>query len=214
MAGQSSKLARLRANVRYSHTPMSLPALTVFDTETTGLDPLRGHRIIEIAGVRIEDGAIKKGAEFIQLVNPERQIPMEARRINKIEDVEVRTAPTIDKVLPQFLEFAAGSVLVAHNAEFDMRFLDAEKENCWGYIELPECLCTMTLSRALYPTEFRHTLDAVALRCGLSIPETRHRALPDVLLTAQALIKMAKDNDISSLEQLREKASYKQMARN
>jgi len=192
---------------------MQLPALTVFDTETTGLDPFRGHKIIEIAGVRIEDGVIKEEAAFIQLINPERDIPIEAQRINKIQDSEVQNAPTIEKVLPQFLEFASGSVLVAHNAEFDMRFLGAEKEHCWGYLELPECLCTLALSRALYPTEFRHTLDAVAIRLGLSLPEARHRALPDVLLTAQALIKMMEDKDITNLEQLREKASYKQLVK-
>ena len=205
----SSTLSRLHELIRYSHTLMPLPTLTVFDTETTGLDPLRGHRIIEIAGVRIEDGIIKEEAAFIQLVNPEREIPIEAKYINKIEDAEVRTAPTIDQVLPKFLAFASGSVLVAHNAEFDMRFLETEKEHCWGYIDLPECLCTMTLSRALYPTEFRHTLDAVALRLGLSLPAARHRALPDVLLTAQALLKMMETKGITSLEQLREKAGYR-----
>ena len=186
------------------------PPFTVFDTETTGLDPLKGHKVIEIAGIRIENGQILDDQSFVQLVNPGRDIPWEAKRVNKIEDEDVKTAPTIDQVLPKFLEFAQGSILIAHNANFDMGFLRREKELCWGYVELPECLCTMQLSRALYPTEFRHSLDVIAARFNLQIPEARHRALPDVILTAQALLKMIKDNSISSIKELRQKAGQRQ----
>ncbi len=186
------------------------PPFTVFDTETTGLDPLKGHKVIEIAGIRIENGQILDDQPFVQLVNPERDIPWEAKRVNKIEDEDVQTAPTIDQVLPKFLEFAEGSILIAHNANFDMGFLQREKELCWGYIELPECLCTMQLSRTLYPTEFRHSLDIISTRFNLQIPEARHRALPDVILTAQVLLKMIKDHDINSIEDLRQKAGQRQ----
>ncbi|MDO8468992.1 MAG: 3'-5' exonuclease [Candidatus Peribacter sp.] len=188
-----------------------LPAFTVFDVETTGLDPRQGHRILEIAGVRVEGGKILEDRVFSQLVNPERAIPWEAKSINKISDEEVQTAPTIDVVLPTFLEFAQGSLLVAHNAEFDMGFLHREKECCWGYIDLPECFCTMHLSQALFPHEFRHNLDVVSLRLGLTIPAQRHRALPDVLVTAQALLKMLETGHIDSIEELRKKASIRQL---
>lgn len=183
-----------------------LPSFTVFDTETTGLDPRKGHRIIEIAGVRIENGVIDETRTFTALVNPERPIPWEAKQVHKISDEEVCTAPTIDSVLPEFLNFAAGSVLVAHNADFDMGFLRVEKEMCWGYVDLPECMCTMRLSRTVFPSEFRHNLDTLAARLALSIPEARHRALPDVLLTAQALLKMIELGQIRDLETLRKKA--------
>ena len=186
------------------------PPFTVFDTETTGLDPLKGHKVIEIAGIRVENGQILDDQPFVQLVNPERDIPWEAKRVNKIQDEDVQAAPTIDQVLPKFLEFAQGSILIAHNANFDMGFLRREKELCWGYIELPECLCTMQLSRALYPTEFRHSLDIISTRFNLQIPEARHRALPDVILTAQVLLKMIKDHDINSIEDLRQKAGQRQ----
>jgi len=188
-----------------------LPSFTVFDTETTGLDPRRGHKIIEIAGVRVEDGRILSDNAFDKLVNPERKIPIEAMQVHRISDEEVLSAPTIDTVLPEFLEFAAGSILVAHNASFDMSFLLQEKECCWGYIELPECLCTMRLSRAIFPQEFRHNLDVLANRLGLERPTNRHRALPDVLLTAQALCKMIAMEGISSIEELRQKAGQKQL---
>lgn len=189
-----------------------LPAFTVFDTETTGLDPKKGHKIIEIAGVRVENGIICEDTAFVALVNPERDIPWEAKQVNKIQDEEVKNAPTIDQVLPQFLDFARGSILVAHNAQFDMGFLTVEKDLCWGYVDLPECLCTMKLSRALYPTEFRHNLDVLGKRLGLEPPANRHRALPDVLLTAQALLTMMKNGSIGNLERLRKLAAVGALA--
>ena len=189
-----------------------LPAFTVFDVETTGLDPRRGDRIIEIAGVRIEGGTIMEESAFVQLVNPERTIPWEAKRINNISDEDVAGAPTIDQVLPRFLEFAKDSILVAHNAEFDMGFLDVEKQSCWGYVDLPACLCTMRLSQSLFPHEFRHNLDVLSLRLNLPKPPTRHRALPDVILTGQALLKMLDIGKIASIEDLRKRAGLPLLA--
>ncbi len=183
-----------------------LPPLTVFDTETTGLDPRKGHRIVEIAGVRIENGIILEERTFTTFVNPERGIPWEAKQINKINDSDVANAPTIMTVLPEFLEFAKGSILVAHNAQFDMGFLECEKEFCWGYIELPECLCTMRLSQSLYPTAFRHNLDVLTERFKLPPPIDRHRALPDVIQTAKIMLKMLDEGKIQSMDELRRKA--------
>ena len=191
----------------------SLPPLTVFDVETTGLDPKRGHRIIEIAGVRIEGGLILKDTAFVSLVNPERDIPWEARQVNKISDEDVKSAPTIDVVLPQFLQFSKGSTLFAHNSMFDMSFLENEKEYCWGYLDLPECLCTMCLSQSLFPREFRHSLDVVIKKFNLQVSVTRHRALTDVLLTAEALLKMTEIGNITSMEELRRRAGVKQLSK-
>ncbi len=190
---------------------MSLPTFTVFDTETTGLDPLKGHKIIEIAGIKVIDGIISDEQTFVSFVNPERPIPWEAKQVNKISDEDVANAPTIDTVLPQFLEFAQGSLLVAHNADFDLSFLECEKELCWGYVDIPPCLCTMRLSRALYPKEFRHNLDVIANRFGLTFPQDRHRALPDVILTAQALLRMIQDHNIMSVDELQKLTGMKQM---
>jgi DNA polymerase III epsilon subunit family exonuclease len=193
--------------------PSPLPALTIFDVETTGLSAAQGHRIIEIAGIRIEDGMIDEEKSFVSLVNPERGIPWEAKQVNKISDDDVRLAPNIEDVLPKFLEFAKGSILIGHNAQFDRSFLLAEKEMCWGYIELPEIFCTMRLSRALFPGEFGHSLDAVARRLQLQIPKARHRALPDVILTAQALLKMTDMAEIKSLDNLRSLAGLEMAIR-
>ncbi len=182
-------------------------SFTVFDVETTGLSALSGDRIVEIGAVRIEGGEIRSASPFLSLVNPQRAIPWEARSVNGITEEELTHAPTIDTVLPQFLEFAQNSILVAHNAEFDMGFLHAEKEMCWGYIDIPECLCTLTLSRTVSPHEYRHNLDAVATRLGIVLPqEGRHRALPDVLLTAQVFLKLLERGQIRSLPELKSKA--------
>jgi DNA polymerase III epsilon subunit family exonuclease len=188
-----------------------LPVLTVFDVETTGLDPHQGHRIIEIGGVRVENGTILRESTFSQLVNPEREIPWEAKQIHRIRDEEVNIAPTIDQVLPEFLRFAEGSLLVAHNAEFDLSFLNREKECCWGYIDLPECFCTMKLSQSLFSRESRHNLEIVGLRLGLPLPRERHRALPDVLFTAQILLKMLEIGQIQTLDELRRRAGMRQL---
>lgn len=186
---------------------MPLPTITIFDIETTGLDPKKGHRIIELAGVRMENGKILRERTFESFINPERDIPLEARQINKISDEDVASAPTIDAVLPQFLEFASGSILLAHNAQFDYGFLSNEKEFCWGYIDLPECLCSMKLSQALYPREFRHNLDALCRRFNLVHPqENRHRALADAILTAEALERMVTDHQLQSMGDLRKRA--------
>lgn len=191
---------------------MTLPPLTVFDVETTGLDPKKGHRIVEIAGVRLEGGVIQQEITFTSFVNPERDIPWEVRQINHIRDEDLKDAPTIMSVLPQFLEFAKGSTLIAHNAGFDMGFLQCEKEFCWGYVELPECLCTMRLSQSLFPSAFRHNLDTLSEKFGFTLPPQRHRALPDVLLTAEVLLKLLDAGNIHSMEELRRRASILGMA--
>lgn len=189
---------------------MALPTLTVFDIETTGLDPRKGHRIVEIAGVRIENGIITDKT-FESLVNPERPIPPEARQIHGISDHDVNAAPTIMGVLPEFLAFAQGSILVAHNAAFDMGFLECEKDFCWGYVELPECFCSMRLSQSLYPAAFRHSLDVLSERFNMPLPQGRHRALPDVKQTAQILLKMIDVGKIQSCDELRKRARLAQV---
>jgi len=161
--------------------------------------------------VRVEGGTILKESAFSSFVNPEREIPWEARQINKISDDDVKHAPNIDVVLPQFLDFARGSLLFAHNATFDMGFLEAEKEFCWGYVELPEAFCTRQLFQGLYPAEFRSNLDVLARKFALPIPDNRHRALDDAILAAQALLKMMEEGKIASLEKLRKLAAVRQL---
>ncbi len=192
---------------------MPLPSLTVFDVETTGLDPKRGHRIIEIGALRVEHGHIDQTKTFSSLVNPECAIPPDAKRIHHITDDTLRDAPSIMTILPEFLAFAHDSTLVAHNAAFDMGFLDVEKECCWGYVELPECLCTMLLSKSLFPTASRHNLDTLCEHFKIPLPPDRHRALADVLLTAQILLKLLDHGHIHSFEELKRRARLPEMVK-
>lgn len=187
-------------------------SFTAFDVETTGLDPRRGDRIVEIAGVKIENGVVQGEKTFVSFVNPQREISAAAGVVNRILAEELIGAPPIEEVLPSFLSFTSGSILVAHNAPFDISFLEAEKEGCWGYIEIPDCLCTLQLSRSAFPHEYQHNLDTVARRLKLKSTEVRHRALPDVLLTAQAFLKMIDVSNITSMDELKQKASAKVMA--
>lgn len=193
-------------------TPVpSLPPITVFDTETTGLDPRKGHRIIEIAGVRIENGVITDKT-FSTFVNPERDLPPEAKQINKITEADVVSAPSIMTVLPEFLTFAQGTTLVAHNATFDVGFLEVEKEFCWGYLELPPVLCSMRLSQSLFPGAYRHNLDSLIERFALPPVDGRHRALPDVLQTATVFLKMIEMGRIQSMDELKRRAGLEMPA--
>lgn len=185
---------------------MLLHPLTVFDIETTGLDPKRGHRIIEIGAVRVEGGRIDETKTFSSFVNPECPIPPDAKRIHRITDDTVCDAPTIMTVLPEFLAFAKDSTLVAHNAAFDRSFLEVEKECCWGYIQIPPCLCTMVLSQSLLHTAFRHSLNALCERFSLPLPPDRHRAMADVFLTAQVLLRLIEYGHIHSMEELTRRA--------
>jgi DNA polymerase-3 subunit epsilon len=182
-------------------------AFTVFDVETTGLDCMGGDRIVEIAGVRIEGGIVREDLAFTSYVNPQRTVPWEAKAVHRIPDQELAKAPPIEEILPRFLSFAEGSLLIAHNAEFDMGFLTAEKEGCWGYVDLPEYLCTLCLSRNVQPQEYRHNLDVLALRLGFPLPQDRHHSLPDVILTAKVFLKLLEVGKIQSLTELRVRAA-------
>lgn len=189
------------------YSQLMLPPLTVFDVETTGLDPKKGHRVVELAAVRIENGKIMEDRIFSTLVNPERDIPLETTRIHNISNGDIKAAPTIMTVLPDFLEFARGSTLIAHNATFDLGFLEMEKEFCWGYVELPDILCTMRLSQSLFPQfGLRHNLDVLSERFQIALPADRHRALPDVIQTAKVLLKMLEYGKIQSMDELRRRA--------
>jgi len=93
----------------------------VFDVETTGLFPQRGDRIVEIAAVRVKNWKIVDTFEF--LINPQRDLPIEAQNINNISEDMLAGAPTADKVLPKMIDFTRGACLVGHNIKFDLNFL-------------------------------------------------------------------------------------------
>lgn len=156
----------------------------VFDIETTGFSPVR-NRIIEIGAVKVSGGEIVD--RFSVFVNPETPIPFEIEKLTGIDDNMVMGASVIGEILPRFLDFCEGCVLVAHNAGFDMSFI---MENCrrLGYSQEFTYVDTVPVSRMLLPNQSKHTLDAVAKTLGISL-ENHHRAVDDAECTAEIFVK-------------------------
>lgn len=179
--------------VEYSGRDLDKPLneldYVVFDTETTGLDPSRGDQIVQISGVRLVKGG-PTGEEFNTLVNPGMAIPASSIRFHGITDDMVVDAPTVSDAVRSFARFVEGSVLVAHNAAFDMKFLRMQEGGSGIALNNP-VLDTLLVSFVLQPNHSAHTLDAIAARFGISISEdVRHTALGDARATAEIFMKM------------------------
>ena len=157
----------------------------VFDLETTGLSP-KNDKITEIGAVRIQNGEIVES--FSQLVNPAMPIPELITKLTGITDDMVKDKPTIDKVLPDFLDFIKDSVLVAHNASFDMGFIREAYEGIDVHLKNP-VLDTLELSRAMFPTMKSHKLNLMAKHLKVEL-KNHHRAVDDALATGNILLKI------------------------
>jgi len=187
---------------------------TVFDTETTGLDPTAGDEIIQIGAVRVVNGKLLRAESFEQLVDPKRSIPQASIPIHGIQPEMVLGQPTIQTVLPAFHAYAHDTVLVAHNAAFDMRFLQLKEQATGVRFDQP-VLDTLLLSAAVHPNQASHKLEAIAER--LDIPVIgRHTALGDAIVTAEVLLRLIPllaDKGIHTLGEAREAAQKTYFAR-
>ena len=175
-------------------------AYVVFDLETTGFSPV-SNRIIEIGAVRVENGKIT--ARFSTFVNPDVPIPYEIEKLTNIHDSMVMDAPMIEQILPEFVSFCEGAVMVAHNADFDMSFL---KENCkrQGFGTDYTYLDTVGLARALLPELNKFTLDTICKKLNISL-EGHHRAVNDAEATAEIFVRflaMCKEQGADDLKKI------------
>lgn len=160
---------------------------TVFDVETTGLSPVY-DRIVEIAALRIEKDGSKK--RFSTLVNPGRRIPYAACRIHHITDAMVADAPGFETVGAEFSEFIRGSILVAHNARFDLSFLQESLARCGMAPWEGRTMDTVRLARSSYPGLPSYKLQDLRITLGLECEDgVAHRAGSDVEWTAVLLQK-------------------------
>ena len=187
---------------------------TVFDTETTGLDPSAGDEIIQIGAARIVAGKLRRQESFEQLVDPQRDIPAASIPIHGIQPEMVAGQPTIDAVLPAFHAFVHDTVLVAHNAAFDMRFLQL-KEASTGVVFDQPVLDTLLLSAVVHPNQESHRLEEIAARFDVAVLG-RHTALGDAMVTAEVFLKMIPllaEKGIHTLGQAREAAQKTYFAR-
>jgi DNA polymerase-3 subunit epsilon len=191
---------------------LSLRELTyvVFDTETTGLHPGAGDRIVSLAGVRIVRGRILTGESFNRIVNPGRAIPALSTRFHGLTDDQVAGKPPIEVVLPQFKSFVADSVLVAHNAAFDLKFLRMFEAQSGVSFDNP-VLDTMLLATFLDERAGGQSLDDLCRRYGVIVSD-RHTALGDSLATAALLLHLITDLEAKGVRTLGEALTRSNMA--
>ncbi|MGH2501534.1 MAG: exonuclease domain-containing protein, partial [Ktedonobacterales bacterium] len=172
------------------------------DVETTGLAPGR-HRLIEVGAVIITGGEV--GASFRKLINPDRRIPQFITKFTGITDSMVGRAAHASTVLPRLRDFIDGRPIVGHNVGFDLSFLNFEADRCGMGTAFPDDgIDTIALARRFVTGLRRASLDRVALALHLPI-HTRHRALPDAMLTAQVfalLLARAREEGCETLEDL------------
>lgn len=172
----------------WDDVPLAQLTYTVFDTETTGLNPSDGDEIIQIGATRIVNGRLLRHESFEQLVDPRRPIPRATIPIHGITPEMVRGQPDITQVLPAFHAFARDTVLVAHNAAFDMRFLQL-KERSVGVVFDQPVLDTLLLSAVVHPEQPSHSLEEIAARFGIPVLG-RHTALGDAFVTAEVFLRL------------------------
>ena len=187
---------------------------TVFDTETTGLNPSNGDTILQIGATRIVNGRLLRQESYEQLVDPGRTIPPEGIPIHGIRQDMVDGQPRIGAVLPVFHAFAQDTVLVAHNAAFDMKFLQMQEE-ATGVVFRQPVLDTLLLSAVVHPNQESHAIEAIAERLNIAVTG-RHTALGDALVTAEIwlrLVPMLAEQGVLTLGQAREAAQKTYYAR-
>ena len=162
----------------------------VFDTETTGLDPKTGDRLVEIGCIELVN-RVPTGRTFHAYFNPERSMPIEAEQVHGLSDAFLADKPCFREHVLELLDFVADSPLVAHNAQFDFGFVNFELDAC-GHpcLSLDRMIDTLAIARRRHPGA-KHSLDALCTRYGIDRSHrVRHGALLDAELLAQVYVEL------------------------
>jgi len=162
----------------------------VFDTETTGLNPAGGDRMVEIVCIEIVN-RVETGRTFHAYFNPERDMPFEAQEVHGLSNLFLSDKPRFSELAEELLDFLADSPLVAHNAGFDFGFLNFELEKCGrSSVSMHRMVDTLTLARSRHPGA-KHSLDALCMRFGIDRSHrVKHGALLDAQLLAQVYVEL------------------------
>jgi DNA polymerase-3 subunit epsilon len=162
----------------------------VFDTETTGLNPSGGDRIVEIGCVEVFN-RVETGRHFHAYFNPERAMPADAEAVHGLTEVFLSDKPSFAELADELLEFLEDSPLVAHNASFDFGFLNFELERSGRpQVSTSRMVDTLTLARTRHPGA-KHSLDALCMRFGIDRSHrVKHGALLDAQLLAQVYVEL------------------------
>jgi DNA polymerase-3 subunit epsilon len=162
----------------------------VFDTETTGLNPAGGDRIVEIGCIEMLN-RVETGRHFHCYFNPERDMPFEAQEVHGLTNLFLSDKPRFWEKVDELLHFIGDSPLVAHNAGFDFGFLNFELEKCGKpTVSLGRMVDTLTLARSKHPGA-KHSLDALCMRFGIDRSQrVKHGALLDAQLLAQVYVEL------------------------
>ena len=162
----------------------------ILDTETTGLNPNGGDRLIEIGCIELVN-RIPSGREFHRFINPEREVPAEAEAIHGLSTAFLSDKPRFADVAGEFLQFIAQDAIVIHNAAFDIGFLNFELGRLsLGPITMDRVTCTLQLAKRRHPAG-PNSLDALCKRYGIdNTKRTKHGALVDSLLLAEVYIEL------------------------
>lgn len=162
----------------------------IFDTETTGLDPLKGDRLVEIGCIELVN-RVPTGRTYHAYFNPQRSMPMEAERVHGLSEKFLSDKPLFAQGVDEILEFLEDSKLVAHNARFDFGFLNAEMRLCKrAEISMDRMVDTVAIARNLHPGA-KHSLDALCSRYGIDRSHrVKHGALLDAELLAQLYVEL------------------------
>lgn len=162
----------------------------VFDTETTGLNPAGGDRMVEIGCVEIFN-RIETGRSFHAYFNPDRDMPFEAQEVHGLTNLFLSDKPRFSERAEELLDFLEDSPLVAHNAAFDFGFLNCELERCGrAGVSMTRMVDTLTLARTKHPGA-KHSLDALCVRFGIDRSQRiKHGALLDAQLLAQVYVEL------------------------